>query len=205
VCQPLLGSPPVTGALQADGTDRARPTERHSGRITARLSTRTVHDPSLGSSPRRPTTSGGGSHLVRIPSGAPGRLVRAPKRHVAPALTPPVARRRCGNCRSSVSDGVRTLQHRSRSSGHRGPAHGREVAVARAGLRWDRHRNRVSPPRASRLWKDVCVSMQDVGTFPLRAWCPIAGGGRPWPTGSAYPGVIATATRGWLGCANRSR
>ena len=33
-----------------------------------------------------------------------------------------------------------------------------------------------------------------------RAWCPIAGGGRSWVTVVVCPGVIATATRGWLGC-----
>ena len=34
----------------------------------------------------------------------------------------------------------------------------------------------------------------------LRAWCPIAGGGRSWVTVMVCPAVTATATRGWFGC-----
>lgn len=36
----------------------------------------------------------------------------------------------------------------------------------------------------------------------LPAWCPIAGGGRSWATVVGCPGVTATATRDWPGCAN---
>lgn len=42
----------------------------------------------------------------------------------------------------------------------------------------------------------VDAGRRNVLLMRLRAWCPIAGGGRSWVTVAACPGVIATATLG---------